>query len=159
MKGEKLKVKSCDLKMVDIGEKPPTKRMAVAQGKVYMKKATLDRLIKNKIPKGDVLTCAKIAGIMAAKKTHQLLPLCHPLAIDSVDLCFKVNPRDNFVTVASSVSSFGKTGVEMEALTAVSIASLTIYDMCKMLDRDIRIEDIKLIKKLGGKSGTYIRKD
>jgi len=147
------------ISMADISDKSPTKRMAVAQGRVYIKKVTLNRLIKGKIPKGDVLTCAKVAGIMAAKNTHQLLPLCHPLTIDNVELSFRINSKDNFVAITSCVNSFGKTGVEMEALTAVAIASLTIYDMCKPLDKGITISDINLFRKNGGKSGDYERKD
>ena len=145
--------------MADISEKSPTKRVAVAKGKVYMKKDTLDRIIKDDIPKGDVLSCANIAGIMSAKRTHDLIPLCHPLSIDNVELVFAFNKEDVFVEITGRVVSFGKTGVEMESLTAVSVAALTIYDMCKNVDRDIVISDIKLISKSGGKSGDYERND
>lgn len=145
--------------MADISCKSPTRRQAIAQAKVYMKRATLNRLLQGKTPKGDVLATAKIAGIMAAKKTHELIPLCHPLSIDNVDLSFEFNPKAGFVSVISDVVCFGKTGVEMEALTAVAIASLTIYDMCKPIDRGVIISDIKLLKKSGGKSGDYERKD
>ncbi len=145
------------IRMVDISKKKATKREAIACAKVSMKRQTLMRLKEGKIPKGDVLACAKIAGILAAKRTHELIPLCHPLSIDNVELSFKFNSRTSLITVTSNIISFGKTGVEMEALTAVTVASLTIYDMCKTIDRDITISDVKLLKKSGGKSGTYIK--
>ncbi|MEE8317636.1 MAG: cyclic pyranopterin monophosphate synthase MoaC [Candidatus Omnitrophota bacterium] len=145
--------------MADISGKLQTKRVATAQAKVYMKKDTLKSLLKGRIPKGDVLSCAKVAGIMAAKNTSQLIPLCHPLEITDVKIEFKINEKKGFILVKGIVSVLGRTGVEMEALTAASIAALTIYDMCKPLDKCITISDIKLIKKTGGKSGTYFRKD
>jgi cyclic pyranopterin phosphate synthase len=155
---ERAKIKS-EIWMADISAKASTKREAIAQAKVSMKKAVLMRLQQNKIPKGDVLVCAKVAGIMAAKKTDELVPLCHPLNIDNINLSFRFNLRENSIVITSNVVYLGKTGVEMEALTAVAIAALTIYDMCKPLDRDIVISDIKLLKKTGGKSGIYERKD
>lgn len=155
---KKSKIKNSKIQMVDISKKTPTRREAIASAKVSMKKQTLMRLKEGRIPKGDVLACAKIAAILAAKKTYQLIPLCHPLSIDKVELSFKFTPRTSLITVTGNVISFGKTGVEMEALTAVTVASLTIYDMCKTVDREITISDIKLLKKSGGKSGNYERK-
>ena len=147
-----------DIKMADISEKQETKRKALAQAKVLMKKDTLSKLIKGKIPKGDVLACAKVAGIMACKKTSELLPLCHPLEVTDVKIEFNIDEKKACILVKAIVSVFGRTGVEMEALTAASIASLTIYDMCKPVDKDIVISDIMLLEKSGGKSGTYKRK-
>ena len=146
-----------DIRMADISGKPATKRIAIAQAKVYMKETTLKKLIKDKIPKGDVLACANIAGIMAAKKTSELLPLCHPLEVTDVKLEFDIYEKKVCILVKAIVSVLGRTGVEMEALTAASIASLTIYDMCKPVDRDIVISDIMLLEKSGGKSGVYKR--
>lgn len=138
------------VKMADISGKDITKRVAIAEGKIYVKKATIDAISKGKIVKGDVLVAANIAGIMAAKKTSDLIPLCHPLEITDVKINFKLNK--NSITVSSEVSCLGRTGVEMEALVAVSVAALTIYDMCKPIDKDMVISDIKLLKKTGGKS-------
>lgn len=149
---------SSKVRMVDITEKKDTKRQAIAQAQVSLKSQTIELIKKNKIPKGDVLSASKIAGIMAAKKTPQLIPLCHPLQITEASLDFKFVGK-NRILIESKVSCIGKTGVEMEALTAASIAALTIYDMCKPVDRDIIISDIKLLKKTGGKSGDYERKD
>jgi len=157
VKGERPQVKSGEIRMADISEKAQTKRVAIAQAKVFMKKDTLSKLIKGKIPKGDVLACAKVAGIMAAKKTSELLPLCHPLDITDVKLEFNIDEKKACILVKGIVSVLGRTGVEMEALTAASIASLTIYDMCKPVDRDIIISDIMLLEKSGGKSGVYKR--
>jgi cyclic pyranopterin phosphate synthase len=144
--------------MADITDKAETKRTAIAQAKVFMKKDTLSRLIKGNIPKGDVLACANVAGITAAKKTSELLPLCHPLEITDVKIDFKVDEKKACILVKAMVSVLGRTGVEMEALTAASVASLTIYDMCKPVDKDIVISDVMLLEKSGGKSGTYKRK-
>lgn len=141
-----MKIQS-SIKMADISDKLQTKRVAVAQAKVFMKKDTLKRLIQGKIPKGDVLACARIAGITAAKKTSGLIPLCHPLEITDVKVDFNLDEKKGFILVNSTVSVLGRTGVEMEALTAASIASLTIYDMCKPVDRDIVISDIMLLEK------------
>lgn len=146
-----------DIKMADISGKTPTKRIAIAQARVFMKKDTLSSLSKGNIPKGDVLACANIAGIMAAKKTSELLPLCHPLEITDVKIKFNIDEKKACILVKTMVSVLGRTGVEMEALTAASIASLTIYDMCKPVDKDIVISDIMLLEKSGGKSGTYKR--
>lgn len=145
------------IRMADISEKTPTKRIAIAQAKVYMKDATLKKLIKGQIPKGDVLACANIAGITGAKKTSELLPLCHPLEITDVKIEFDIDEKKACILVKAVVSVLGRTGVEMEALTAASIASLTIYDMCKPVDKDIVVSDIMLLEKSGGKSGTYKR--
>jgi len=150
-------VDSGDIRMADISEKSQTKRVAIAQARVFMKKDTLSSLIKGNIPKGDVLACAKVAGIMAAKKTSELLPLCHPLEITNVKLEFDIDETKVCILVKAIVSVLGRTGVEMEALTAASIASLTIYDMCKPVDRGIVISDIMLLEKSGGKSGAYKR--
>lgn len=145
-------------RMVDISAKPETKRIAVALGKVFMKKETLKRVLAAKLPKGDALSTARIAGIMAAKKTPELIPMCHPLEITKVEVDFKSNLKEVSLSVSATVSVIGRTGVEMEALTAVSVACLTVYDMCKAIDKDIIISDIKLIKKSGGRSGIYERK-
>jgi cyclic pyranopterin phosphate synthase len=141
-------------KMVDVTAKADTSRVAVAKGIVKMQAATFKTIKQGGMAKGDVLGVAKLAGIMAAKKTPELIPLCHPLLIGKVDIEFKLNASDNTIEIASTVESTGKTGVEMEALTAVSVTALTIYDMCKAIDRGMKIENIRLIRKSGGKSGT-----
>ena len=141
-------------RMVDITEKPDTQREAVAKGKVSMKASTFDRLKGGKMPKGDVLTVAQLAGIMAAKQTPQIIPLCHPVLIGDVKVEFSLDEEASAVEITTVVKSTGKTGVEMEALTATAVAALTIYDMCKAVDRGIQIENIRLIRKSGGKSGT-----
>jgi cyclic pyranopterin phosphate synthase len=144
-------------KMVDISEKPLTQREAVAKGSVYMRQETL-RLIKDKkVPKGDVLCVSRAAGIMAAKKTSELIPMCHPLNITSVNINFNLDSRKNKIDIEASVKILGQTGVEMEALTAVSVAALTIYDMCKAVDKKMVISDIMLMEKRGGKSGVFKR--
>ena len=139
--------------MVDVGEKPVTKRQAVAKGRVLMQAKTLKLLQQGKLPKGDVLAAARVAGIMAAKETHRLIPLCHPLLIDDVNIEFTVDEKASAVEVTATVKGSGRTGFEMEALTAVAIGALTIYDMCKTVDQTLRLEDIRLTKKSGGKSG------
>ena len=139
--------------MVDVSAKAATERVAVAEGRVVMTRATLDLVLKGDAKKGDVLGAARLAGIMAAKRTHELIPLCHPLALSQVAL--DIAPGKKGVTVRATVKVTGKTGVEMEALTAVSVACLTIYDMVKAVERGMRIEGIRLIEKRGGKSGTY----
>jgi cyclic pyranopterin phosphate synthase len=144
-------------RMVNVGSKPVTQREAVASGRVFMKPETLQRILDRKIEKGDVLAVARLAGIMAAKQTGGLIPLCHPLGIESVELDFAPNLRKSEVGITSRVKSSGKTGVEMEALTASAAAALTINDMCKAVDRGMVIGDIKLLKKSGGKSGVYLR--
>ena len=144
-------------RMVDVGAKPVTKRTAIASGRVLMKAQTLERIVNREIEKGDVLGVARVAGIMAAKRTGEIIPMCHPLAVDSVEIFFQPDGRRSEVQVEVHVKSTGKTGVEMEALMATAAAALTIYDMCKAVDRGMIISDIKLMKKSGGKSGTYIR--
>jgi cyclic pyranopterin phosphate synthase len=144
-------------RMVDVSDKPETLREAIASGHISMKKTTLQLIQKNSIAKGDVLGVARVAGIMAAKKTHDLIPLCHPLNITSVHIDFSPDPKKNRLMIESRVRITGQTGVEMEALTAVSAAALTIYDMCKAVDKEMVISDIMLIEKTGGKSGTFIR--
>ena len=145
------------VRMVDVGGKPPTTREAVARGKVKMKPATLEMITQGKMPKGDVLTAAQVAGIMAAKKTWDLIPLCHVLNLNGVEVNLIPDFEDSSVQVQSTVRLEGKTGCEMEALTAVSVACLALYDMCKAVDKSMVITDIRLIKKSGGKSGTYLR--
>jgi len=141
-------------KMVDITQKPDTHRQAVAKGTVRMQAATLDLLKKGEMAKGDVLVVAQLAGIMAAKQTPNLIPLCHPILIGDIRIEFSLNEKDSTVEITTTVESTGKTGVEMEALTATAVTALTIYDMCKAVDRGIIIENIRLIRKSGGKSGT-----
>jgi cyclic pyranopterin phosphate synthase len=145
---------SSDIRMVDVGGKPVTKRQAVARGKVLMQAATLNLLKKGKLPKGDVLAAARVAGIMAAKETYRLIPLCHPLLIEDVNVDFSIDDKASAVEVTATVKGSGKTGFEMEALTAVAVSGLTIYDMCKTVDQTLRLDNIRLIKKSGGKSGT-----
>ncbi len=141
--------------MVDVSAKPPTERIAVAEGKVIMRAETLDLVIKGNALKGDVLGAARLAGIMAAKRTHGLIPLCHPLPITKVEI--EINPEHALpgFLVQATVKVTGQTGVEMEALTAVSIACLTIYDMVKAIEKGMRIEGIRLLSKSGGKSGDW----
>ena len=146
-------------RMVDVTEKDSTRREAVARGKVLMKPQTAQAIEEQTIAKGDVLAVAKIAGVMAAKKTSDLIPLCHPLEITAVDVSFRTDARRGEIEIEAMVRTLGRTGVEMEALTAVSAAALTIYDMCKAVDRGMILSDIRLILKRGGKSGTYRRKD
>jgi cyclic pyranopterin phosphate synthase len=141
-------------KMVDITEKPDTHRQAVARGLVRMQPDTLEVIKKGRMEKGDVLSVAKLAGIMAAKRTPDLIPLCHPLLIDDVGIEFSVDEKESTVEITATVESTGKTGVEMEALTAAAVTALTIYDMCKAVDRGMKIENIRLVRKSGGKSGT-----
>ena len=141
-------------KMVDITEKPDTHRQAVAKSLVRMQPTTLELIKKGSMAKGDVLAVAQLAGIMAAKQTPDLIPLCHPLLIGDVGIEFNIDEKESTVEIMTIVESTGKTGVEMEALTATAIAALTIYDMCKAVDRGMRIENIRLVRKSGGKSGT-----
>jgi len=145
-------------KMVDVGSKPSTERIAIARGSVYMKKETFNLIKAGKAAKGDVLNVAKLAGIMAAKRTSEIIPLCHPLNITSVDIDFRLDAKKSKVEIESRVKVTGQTGVEMEALTAVSAAALTIYDMCKAVDKGMVISDIMLMEKSGGKSGVFKRK-
>jgi cyclic pyranopterin phosphate synthase len=140
--------------MVDITEKPDTHRQAVARGLVKMQPDTLELIKKGRMAKGDVLSVAQLAGIMAAKRTPDLIPLCHPLLIGDVGIEFNIDEKESTVEITTIVESTGKTGVEMEALTATAVTALTIYDMCKAVDRGMRIENIRLVRKSGGKSGT-----
>ena len=141
--------------MVDVSDKPDTARIAEAKGRVHMAPETLALITDGAAPKGDVLAAARIAGIMAAKRTHELIPLCHPLALSKVAVDFAPDPAGGAIEIAAAVKTTGPTGVEMEALTAVSVAALTLYDMCKAADRAMRISDIRLTSKTGGKSGAY----
>ncbi|MBA7608731.1 Cyclic pyranopterin monophosphate synthase [subsurface metagenome] len=141
-------------RMVDVTGKPDTNREAVAKGTARMQASTLDLLRKGKMAKGDVLAAAQLAGIMAAKQTPNLIPLCHPVLIGDIKIEFSLNEKNSTVDITTTVKSTGKTGVEMEALTATAVTALTIYDMCKAVDRSLQIENIRLIKKSGGKSGT-----
>jgi len=141
-------------RMVDVSEKPDTQRQAVAKGVVRMQALTLDRLRKGPMAKGDVLAVAQLAGIMAAKETPHLIPLCHPILIADIKVEFSLDEANSAVEITTTVKSTGKTGVEMEALTATAVAALTIYDMCKAVDRSMKIDNIRLVRKSGGKSGT-----
>jgi cyclic pyranopterin phosphate synthase len=141
--------------MVDVTDKDVTERLATATGSVRMHGETLARILDGGIKKGDVLGVARLAGIMAAKRTHDLIPLCHPLALSSVTVDLVPNLTDSAVDIVATVKCTGRTGVEMEALTAVSVAALTVYDMCKAIDRGMTLTDIRLVHKSGGKSGTY----
>ena len=142
--------------MVDVGAKQPSERMAIASGRVRMKAATMALIRDQRIAKGDVLEVARIAGIVAAKRTDEWIPLCHSLGLESVTIDFSV-VSDTELRVESKVKTFSKTGVEMEALVAVSAAALTLYDMCKSVDREMQIEQIQLEEKMGGKSGHFLR--
>jgi cyclic pyranopterin phosphate synthase len=145
-------------RMVDVSAKPETVREAVAGGSVFMLPETLRLILDRKVSKGDVFGIARVAGILAAKKTSELVPLCHPLYLTGVDMAFDSDEKASCVNMRATVRTTGQTGVEMEALTAVAAAGLTIYDMCKAVDRAMTITDIRLIKKTGGKSGTFERK-
>jgi cyclic pyranopterin phosphate synthase len=144
------------IRMIDVTQKRETERQAVAKGKVQMKSTTLELICKGELEKGDVLAVAKTAGIMAAKETHHLIPLCHPLQLTHIAIEFNLPANGNFVEITASAKGVGKTGFEMEALVAVSVSALTIYDMCKAVDRSMTIGEIRLVKKSGGKSGIYI---
>jgi len=141
--------------MVDVSEKAPTERTATAKGSVLMQPQTLAKIMEGSVKKGDVLSVAQLAGIMGAKRTPGLIPLCHPLSLNSVQVELTCDPERNAVDISATCRLKGRTGVEMEALTAVSVAALTVYDMCKAVDRGMRIVDIRLVHKAGGKSGTY----
>lgn len=143
--------------MVDVGEKATTQRIAVARGEVRMAPTTLAAIRAGTVPKGDVLAAARIAGIQAAKRTPDLIPLCHPLLLTKAEVTFEVDDVASRVLVTATVRCSGQTGVEMEALTAVSVAALTIYDMAKALEKEMVIADIHLLEKRGGKSGTWLR--
>lgn len=144
-------------KMVNVGQKPETSRVAKASGRVLMKSQTVEAIRNSELKKGDALQVARIAGIMAAKQTGKLIPLCHPLGLESVSVEFEI--EENAVKVVAVASLHGKTGVEMEALTAVSVAALTLYDMCKGIDQEMSITQIQLDEKSGGRSGTFVRKE
>ena len=146
--------------MVDVGGKPDTERIAVARGRITMRPQTLALILSGAVKKGDVLTVAQIAGIQAAKRTHQLVPMCHPLLLTHVRVELAPSEADSaaaeaWIDIEATVRTTGKTGVEMEALTAVSVAALTVYDMCKAVDRGMRIVDLRLVYKRGGKSGEW----
>jgi len=149
-------MESEQIHMIDVTRKEDTERQAVAKGKVQMKPATLELIRKGELEKGDVLAVAKTAGIMAAKEAHRLIPLCHPLQLTHIAVEFHIPENGNFVEVTASAKGLGKTGFEMEALVAVSVSALTIYDMCKAVDRSMTIGEIHLVKKSGGKSGLYL---
>jgi cyclic pyranopterin monophosphate synthase len=148
-----------EARMVDVSDKPQTERVAVAEGHVAMQQATLDLVLAGNAKKGDVLGAARLAGIMAAKKTHELIPLCHPLPISQVEVEIEADDKLPGLAVRATVKVTGTTGVEMEALTAVSVACLTIYDMAKAVERGMRIGGIRLLEKRGGKSGEYRARD
>ncbi len=142
-------------RMVDVSSKDVTSREATARGRVVMQPETLAMIVEGRAPKGDVLATARIAGIMAAKRTHELIPMCHPLPISGVTVDLAPSEAGDAIEVEATVRVTGQTGVEMEALTAVSVAALTVYDMCKAVERGMRIEAIRLVAKSGGKSGDY----
>ena len=145
-------------RMVNVGGKQPTQRVARASACVVMLPQTLEKITSKDLSKGDVIEVARLAGIMATKQTGNLIPLCHPIGVDGVELDFKVESPDR-IRIEATVSAFARTGVEMEAMTAVSVAALTIYDMCKAIDRGMTISEVQLIEKLGGKSGHFVRDD
>ena len=147
---------SPNIRMVDVGEKAVTARRAVARGRVVMKAATFKALKYGDLPKGDALAAARLAGIMAAKETHRLIPMCHPLLIEEVTIDFSLDEKAHAVEITAMAKGSGKTGFEMEALTALTISALTIYDMCKAIDPGLRLEDFRLIEKSGGKSGKVV---
>jgi cyclic pyranopterin phosphate synthase len=147
-------------RMVDVGDKPDTQREAIARGRVLMQPQTLALIQQGGLPKGDVLAVARVAGVMAAKRTHELIPMCHPLLLTHIDVEFDLHEPgqdENLagVDIIATVRTTGKTGVEMEALTAVAVAGLTIYDMCKAVDRGMRLDAVRLMRKSGGKSGEW----
>ena len=143
--------------MVEVSDKDETKRVALARGTISMKKETVDMIKDGHIKKGDVLAVAQVGGIMGVKKTSDLIPMCHNIFISGSDIRFNI--LETSIEIEAEVKTVGKTGVEMEALTAVSMAALTIYDMCKAMDKDMVISDVRVIKKTGGKSGTYLREE
>ena len=144
-------------RMVDVSAKDVTSRIAVARATIHMRTETLALILDNKIAKGDVFSVARVAGILAAKRTSELIPMCHPLNITSVEIELTAQHNPARIDIEARVRVSGKTGVEMEAMTAVAVAGLTIYDMCKAVDREMTIGEIRLVKKSGGKSGTFIR--
>jgi len=144
-------------RMVDVGDKPPTRRECVARGAVQMSAATLAEIAEGRGPKGDALAVARIAGVQAAKRTHEWIPLAHPLPLDLVEVELWPDPSGPSVEIEARVRAHARTGVEMEALVAVAAAGLTVYDMCKGIDRDLRIDAVRLVRKSGGKSGKWLR--
>ncbi len=144
--------------MVDVSAKAVTAREAIARGEVAMRPQTLRMIASGALPKGDVLAVAKLAGVMAAKRTADLVPLCHPLPLSHVDVVLTPDPEGSRVTIESTVRVDARTGVEMEALTAVAVAGLTLYDMCKAVDREMTIGAVRLVEKRGGRSGTFVRR-
>ena len=149
-------------RMVDVGGKASTERTATAQAQIWLQPETLEKIQRGGIAKGDVLAVAQVAGVMGAKKTPDLIPMCHPIALTSVDISFKEEPQADqsgrcSISITATTKTTAQTGVEMEAMTAVSIAALTIYDMCKAIDRGMTFSDIQLLSKSGGQSGTYSR--
>ncbi|QUH26008.1 cyclic pyranopterin monophosphate synthase MoaC [Serpentinicella alkaliphila] len=142
--------------MVDVSNKLNTKREAIAKGSVYMNNETLQKIKDGDVKKGDVLSVSQVAGIMAAKRTGQLVPMCHNVNINAANIEFYLDDKNNKIDITAIISTTGKTGAGMEALTAVSVTALTIYDMCKSLDKTMKISDIRMIKKTGGKSGDYL---
>jgi cyclic pyranopterin phosphate synthase len=156
-------MESGQIHMIDVTQKRETERLAIAKGKIQMKPATLELIRKGELEKGDVLAVAKTAGILAAKETHHFIPLCHPLQLTHIAIEFSLpakgralNPVECSVEITASAKGVGKTGFEMEALVAVSVSALTIYDMCKAVDRSMTIGEIRLVRKSGGKSGLYV---
>jgi cyclic pyranopterin phosphate synthase len=147
---------SPNIRMIDVGDKPVTARQATAKGRVIMQPDTFEMVKKGTLPKGDALATAKVAGIMAAKQTPGLLPMCHPLLIEDIVLELAMDKKSSSVEITATAKGSGKTGFEMEALTAVSVAALTIYDMCKGVDKTLKIDNIRLTRKSGGKSGTVV---
>jgi cyclic pyranopterin phosphate synthase len=143
-------------RMVDVGAKDETQRVAVAKGRVVMQPETLRLLLRGEIAKGNVLTTAQVAGIMAAKRTHELIPMCHQLLLTGVDVELEPDEAASAVEITATARTTGKTGVEMEALVAASVAGLTVYDMCKAVDRGMRIDAVRLVRKSGGKSGDFV---
>jgi cyclic pyranopterin phosphate synthase len=144
-------------RMVDVSQKEDTVREAIATGKISISQEVMDKIVQGTIKKGDVISVAQIAGIMGTKETSSIIPMCHPIAITGVDMDFELNTKENYIKAICKVKTLGKTGVEMEALTGVATALLTIYDMCKAVDKGMVIEDIRLEEKIGGKSGHYTR--
>ena len=149
-------MESGQIRMIDVTQKNETERQAVAKGNIQMKPATLELIRKGELEKGNVLAVAKTAGIMAAKETHRLLPLCHPLRLTHIAVEFHLPEKSNYVEITVSAKGLGKTGFEMEALVAVSVSALTIYDMCKAVDKSMIIGEVRLVRKSGGKSGLYL---
>ena len=146
-------------RMVNVGEKPPSRRTAVAAGRVLVNEQTFALIRSGGMKKGDVLTVAQIAGVMGAKRTPDIIPMCHPILMDGIDLALHLDEAKQSVEITATVSCDGRTGVEMEALTAVSAAALTVYDMCKAVQKDMTITDIRLLKKTGGVHGDYLREE